>query len=323
MIDMSSFRVIVTAPIHSDALNLLEREASVYLFERLPSEDELIDHVENADAILATLNVERITRRVIEAAPKLKIIARHGVGYDNVDVEAATERGVWVTIAPVLHETVADMAFAHMLCLARNLCKATHYIKSKMWKVRDPFLFMGMDLWGKTVGIIGLGRIGSAVAKRAKGFSMEVLYYDIARKPVREEELKVRFKPLKELLRESDFIVVSCPLTEKTRGMIGEEELHLMKPTAILVNIARGPIVDHDALVKALKNRWIAGAGLDVFDEEPLPQDDPLLDLENVTLTPHIASNTKECRRRMALTAVEEILRVLHGKRPRYPVNNV
>ncbi|HDO41724.1 MAG TPA: D-glycerate dehydrogenase, partial [Candidatus Bathyarchaeota archaeon] len=153
--------------------------------------------------------------------------------------------------------------------------------------------------------------------------SMKVLYYDIVRKPVREEELKVKFKPLKELLRESDFIVVSCPLTEKTRGMIGEEELHLMKPTAILVNIARGPIVDHDALVKALKNRWIAGAGLDVFDEEPLPQDDPLLDLENVTLTPHIASNTKECRRRMALTAVEEILRVLHGKRPRYPVNNV
>lgn len=320
---MSSFHVIITAPIHNDALNLLKEKVNFYLFEKPPSEDELIAHVKNADAILVTLNVERITRRVIESAPRLKIIARHGVGYDNVDVEAASEKGIWVTIAPVLHETVADMAFAHMLCLARNLCKATYYIKSGMWRVRNPFLFMGMDLWGKTIGIIGLGRIGLAVARRAKGFSMKVLYYDIIRKPIYEEELRVKFKPLEELLRESDFIVISCPLTEKTRGMIGEEELRLMKSTAILVNVARGPIVNHDALVKALKNGWIAGAGLDVFDEEPLPQNDPLLNLKNVTLTPHIASNTLECRRRMALTVVEEILRVLHGGKPKYPVNNV
>lgn len=320
---MDKFHVVVTAPIHGDGLDVLRREADVYVFDEPPTEEELIESVRDTDAILVTLNVEKISRKVIESAPKLKVIARHGVGYDNVDVEAATERGIWVTITPVLHETVADMAFAHILCLARNVCRATHYIKSRLWRIRDPFLFRGMDVWGKVIGIIGLGRIGSAIARRAKGFSMKILYYDIVRKPMLEEELKAEYRSLKDLLRESDFIVISCPLTEHTHGMIGEEELKLMKPTAILINIARGPIVDHDALVKALREGWIAGAGLDVFWQEPLPTDDPLLDFDTLTLTPHIASNTSECRRRMALTAVEEILRVLHGEAPRYPINNI
>ncbi len=320
---MDRFRVVVTAPIHSEALDLLRKEADVHIFEKPPTEDELIESVRGADAILVTLNVERVSRRVIESASRLRVIARHGVGYDNVDVEAATERGVWVTITPVLHETVADMAFSHILCLARNICKASQYVKSRSWKIRDPFVFAGVDVWGKVIGIIGLGRIGAAIAKRAKGFSMKILYYDIVRKPSLEIELEAEYRSLMDLLRESDFVVVSCPLTEHTRGMIGEDELKLMKPTAILINIARGPIVDHDALVRALREGWIAGAGLDVFWQEPLPLDDPLLDLDNVILTPHIASNTIECRRRMALTAVEEILRVLHGEKPRYPVNDV
>jgi len=320
---MGRFYVVVTAPIYSEAIDMLKEEADVYVFDKPPVEDELIGSVKDADAILVTLNIEKVSRRVIESASRLKVIARHGVGYDNVDVEAATERGVWVTITPVLHETVADMAFAHILCLARNVCKASQYVKSRMWKVRDPFIFAGMDVWGKVIGIIGLGRIGSAIARRAKGFSMKILYYDIVRKFSLEEELNVEYRSLKDLLRESDFVVVSCPLTEYTRGMIGEEELKLMKPTAFLINIARGPIVDHNALVKALRDGWIAGAGLDVFSQEPIPLDDPLLDLDNIVLTPHIASNTLECRRRMAVTAVEEILRVLHGELPRYPVNNV
>ncbi|MBS7642226.1 D-glycerate dehydrogenase [Candidatus Bathyarchaeota archaeon] len=320
---MGRYHVVITAPIHSEALELLKKYTDVYVFDKPPTEDELIESVRDADAILVTLNVERVSRRVIESASRLRVIARHGVGYDNVDVDAATERGVWVTITPVLHETVADMAFAHILCLARNICRSSQYVKSRLWRIRDPFLFVGMDVWGKVIGIIGLGRIGSAIAKRARGFSMKILYYDIVRKPQLEAEFGVEYRSLEDLLRESDFIVVSCPLTEYTRGMIGEEELKLMKPTAILVNIARGPIVDHDSLVKALKEGWIAGAGLDVFWEEPLPLDDPLLDLDNVILTPHIASNTSECRRRMALTAVEDILRVLHGEPPRYPVNDV
>ncbi|MCS7113584.1 MAG: D-glycerate dehydrogenase [Candidatus Bathyarchaeota archaeon] len=320
---MGRFHVVVTAPIHREALDLLRNEADVYVFEEPPVEDELIESVRDADAILVTLNVERVSRRVIESASKLRVIARHGVGYDNVDVDAATERGVWVTITPVLHETVADMAFAHILCLARNVCRASQHVKSRLWRIRDPFLFVGMDVWGKVIGIIGLGRIGSAIAKRSKGFSMKILYYDIVRKPQLEIEFEAEYRPLNDLLRESDFVVISCPLTEYTRGMIGEDELKLMKPTAILVNIARGPIVDHDALVKALREGWIAGAGLDVFWQEPLPLEDPLLDLDNVILTPHIASNTSECRRRMALTAVEDILRVLHGEPPRYPVNDI
>ena len=320
---MTKFKIVVTSPIRREALELLEKEAYVKVFSRPPTEEELIKAIGDVDAILVTLNVERITRRVIESASKLKIIARHGVGYDNVDVEAATKRRIWVTITPVLHETVADMAFAHLLSLARNVCRSTLYIKSRRWKNRSPFLFTGLEVHGKTIGVIGLGRIGSAIARRARGFNMRILYYDIVRKFKIEEEIEAEFKPLENLLKESDFIVISCPLTEQTRGMIGERELKLMKPTAILVNVARGPIVNHNALVEALKRGWIAGAGLDVFYREPLPLDDSILDLENVTLTPHIASNTEDCRIRMGLTAAEEILRVLHGKKPKYPVNQI
>jgi len=274
----------------------------------------LIEVVKDADGLLVTLNVEPVTRRVIEAAPKLKVIARHGVGYDNVDVKAATERGIVVTIAPVNIETVADMTFALLLCLARKICQADWYVKSKKWTVRDPFLFMGVDVWGKTLGIIGSGRIGRAVARRAKAFGMRVIYYDIYRNEVAEKELGVEYRPLEELLRESDFVTIHVPLTKETHHMIGEKELKMMKPTAILINTARGPVIDTNALVKALKEGWIAGAALDVFEQEPLPLDHPLLELDNVILTPHIASNTIDCRIRLAVTAAEEILRVLHGE---------
>jgi phosphoglycerate dehydrogenase-like enzyme len=221
----------------------------------------------------------------------------------------------------VLDESVADNAFALLLCLAKNTCKANAYIKSGEWRVRDPFKFMGVDVWGKTAGIIGLGRIGGKIAERARGFKMKILYYDIFRKPELEKALGVYYVALDRLLREADFIFISTLLTEETRGMIGEEELSKMKRTAMLINVARGPIVRHEALVRALREGWIAGAGLDVFDHEPLPLDDPLIGLENVVLTPHISSNTIECRKRLAVTVAEEVLRVLHGESPRYAVN--
>jgi D-3-phosphoglycerate dehydrogenase len=314
------YKVVVTAPINEDGIKLLEKEAEVFIFPKPPTEEELKKAVVDADALLVTMNVENVNRDVIYSAPKLKIIARHGVGYDNVDVKAASERGIWVTTAPVLNETVADQAFALLLTLAKRTCEANNFMKSKKWIVRDPFIFQGVDVWGKTIGIIGLGRIGYAIAERAKGFKMKILYTDIIRKKELEEKLGIEYKTLEELLKESDFIIISCSLTEQTRGLIGEKELKMMKKTAYLINIARGPIVDHKALVKALKEKWIAGAGLDVFYKEPLPLDDPILELDNVILTPHIASNTVENRKRLAVTAAQEILRVLHGEQPLYPV---
>ncbi|MGQ9781389.1 MAG: 2-hydroxyacid dehydrogenase [Nitrososphaeria archaeon] len=320
---MAAFKVVVTAPMREEGLQLLRREADVIVFPRLPTEQDLKEAVRDADALLVTLNVERVTGAVIESAQRLKVIARHGVGYDNVDVDEATARGIWVTTAPVLNETVADQAFALLLSLARRICESSYHVRSKKWIKRDPMLFVGTDVWGKTIGIIGLGRIGLCIAERARGFKMNLLYYDVVRKKELEDATGIRFKLMEELLKESDFVVVSCSLTEQTRGLLGEDELKKMKNTAYVINVARGPIIDHGALVKALKEKWIAGAGLDVFHQEPLPLDDPILELDNVLLTPHLASNTIECRKRMAVVAAEEILRVLHGQKPLYPVNTV
>jgi len=318
------FKVVVTTQIHEDGIKLLKQEAEI-VFPGKPlnllTPKDIIEVGRGSDAMIVVTNVEKITREVIEGLPRLRIIARHGVGYDNVDVKVASERGIYVTTAPVLDETVADQAFALLLCLARNTCKGYNYVVSKEWKVRDPYRFMGTDVWGKTAGIIGLGRIGSRIAERARGFKMRILYYDIVRKTDLESQLGVEYKPLKDLLKESDIIFIASPLTDETRGMIGKSELASMKPSTLLINVARGPIVNHEALVGALQEGRIGGAGLDVFDREPLPLDDPLLSLGNVVLTPHLASNTVECRRRMAVTVAEEVLRVLHGEKPRYAVN--
>lgn len=316
------YKVVITAPINEEGIKLLEKEAEVLIFPKPPTVEELKKAAVDADALLVTTNVENINRDLIYSAPKLKIIARHGVGYDNVDVKATSERGIWVTTAPVLSETVADQAFALLLTLAKRTCEANHFVKSKKWTVRDPFIFQGVDVWGKAIGIIGLGRIGYAIAERAKGFKMKILYTDIVRKKELEEKLGIGYRTLEDLLKESDFIIISCSLTEQTRGLIGEKELKMMKKSAYLINIARGPIVDHKALLTALKEKWIAGAGLDVFYKEPLPLDDPILELDNVILTPHIASNTIENRKRLAVTAAQEILRVLHGEQPLYPIKN-
>jgi lactate dehydrogenase-like 2-hydroxyacid dehydrogenase len=285
------FKVVVTSQIHESGIKPLEQEAEIAFPAKplnLLTARDLIELGKDADAFIAVTNVEKITKEVIEGLPKLRVIARHGVGYDNVDVKAASEKGIYVTTAPVLDETVADQAFALLLCLARNTCKMHNYIVSKEWKAREPFRFMGTDVWGKTAGIIGLGRIGSKIAERAKGFKMRILYYDVVRKTDLETRLGLERKPLDELLKESDIIFISAPLIDATRGMIGEKELELMKPSALLINVARGPIVEN---------------------------------LENVVLTPHMASNTIECRRRQALTVAEEVLRVLHGEKPRYALN--
>jgi len=258
---------------------------------------------------------------VIAKARRLKIISRRGVGYDNVDVRAAKERGIAVTITPANAVTVADMAFALLLTAARRVIQAHSFVKNRQWKPSaDRDAFLGVDVGGKTLGIIGLGRVGSLVAKRGKGFDMKVLYYDVIRNTKLETELPVQYCPLKQLLAEADFVSLHVFLSAETKGLIGEEELRIMKKQAILVNTSRGPVIDEKALYRALKENWIAFSGLDVFEDEPIKPDNPLLDLENVVLTPHIAGTTEECRRRCSMLAVENTIRVLKGEPPLHPV---
>ncbi|ADM27215.1 Glyoxylate reductase [Ignisphaera aggregans DSM 17230] len=319
-----TFKIIVTYRIDEEGLKLLKSIGDVFISEKMiTSEDELIKNISDTDAVLAVRGVEPFTRRVLESAPKLKIIARHGVGYDKIDVNAANELGIWVTIAPVNASTVAEHTIALIMALAKKLFKLDRFVRDGVWyKERMEFPdLLGIDLAGRVLGIIGLGRIGQEVAKRALALGMKVIYYDIVRREDLERTWNIEYRSLNELLRTSDFVSIHVPLTNETYHMIGEKELRLMKPTAYLVNTARGAVIDTDALVKALKEGWIAGAGLDVFEEEPLPPNHPLTKLDNVILTPHAASLTIECRRRLAITAAEEIIRVLRGGEPRYPVN--
>ena len=264
------------------------------------------------------LGLELADNAFLNEFPKLKIIARYGVGYDNVNVEACTKRGIYVTHTPgILSHAVAELTICLMLSLSRNLIQADKYVRTE-WAKPDKKVKLpkGTDLYGKVLGIIGLGRIGCQVAARAKAFGMKVIYYDIERKTNLEENLGIQYTDLETLLKEADFISLHVPLTPKTRNLITEKELKLMKSTAYLINTSRGPVIDEEALCKALKNGWIAGAGLDVFSEEPLPLNSPLIDLENVILTPHIGTYTAETRRAMALMCIENVRTALMGRTP-------
>jgi glyoxylate reductase len=239
------------------------------------------------------------------------------VGFDNIDVAAATARGVLVTNTPgVLTETTADFAFALLLTTARRVVEGDHLARSGGWPTWHPSFLLGQDVHGATLGIVGLGAIGSAVARRARGFAMRVLYSDSRPRPELEVELGASFVPLEALLRESDFVTLHVPLTPQTHHLIGRRELGLMKPSAFLINTSRGPVVDQEALCEALRSHVIAGAGLDVAEVEPVPEGDPLLELENFVLTPHVASASVATRTRMAGMAADAILAVLQGERP-------
>jgi len=312
-------KVYVARKIPEVGIELLKKFCDVNYRDEIPppSREELLDAVEDVDAIYCTLS-ERIDREVMDRAGKLRVIGTMSVGVDHIDVNYATSRGIYVVYTPgVLTETVADHAWALLLATARRVAEADRIIREGGWEIPwAPTMMLGYDVHGKTLGVVGMGRIGSAVARRAKGFNMRVLYYDIIRRKELEEELGAEYVELDELLRESDFVTLHVPLTPKTRGLIGERELRLMKKTAILVNTSRGPVVEQKALTRALREGWIAGAGLDVFEEEPIPADDPLLKLDNVVLTPHIASASHDTRNRMAEYAAEGIIKVLKGERP-------
>jgi glyoxylate reductase len=269
----------------------------------------------------AILGTDRWTAAMLGEASRLRLIALTAVGFDMVDVAAATARGVLVTNTPdVLTETVADLTFALLLAAARRVCETERWMRAGQWQTLGVTP-MGRDIHHATLGIVGLGRIGAAVAERARGFRMSVLYFDFVRREDLEREFGYRFVPLDTLLRESDFVTLHVPLLPQTSGMIGAAELALMKPTAYLINAARGPVVDERALIAALQAGRIAGAGLDVYESEPVHSSSPLLAMENVITLPHVGSATEATRQAMVDLATDNVLAVLQGKPPLTPVN--
>ena len=274
-----------------------------------------------AAEVEAILGTDRWTAAMLGEASRLRLIALTAVGFDMVDVAAATARGVLVTNTPdVLTETVADLTFALLLAAARRVCETERWMRAGQWQTLGVTP-MGRDVHHATLGIVGLGRIGAAVAERARGFRMSVLYFDFVRQEDLEREFGYRFVPLDTLLRESDFVTLHVPLLPQTSGMIGAAELALMKPTAYLINAARGPVVNERALVAALQAGRIAGAGLDVYENEPVPSSSPLLAMENVITLPHVGSATEATRQAMVDLATDNVLAVLQGKPPLTPVN--
>lgn len=309
--------VIVTEPIHPDAMALLSAHTEARVAPGW-DEESLLSCIGEAEGVILR-GLGAFTRRLFEAAPRLRIVARHGAGYDNVDLEAARDHGVIVTNTPdATTASVAEHTLALLLAVARRVALGDRGMRSGDWGVRERCT--GMDLGGRTLGVIGYGRIGRRVAALCHhGLGMEIAYHDLQPLP-RDPELPARYLPLDELLATADAVTLHVNLGPSTRHLIGRRELALLKPGAILVNASRGPVVDEAALVEALRGGRLGGAGLDVFEEEPVRGVHPLCAFDNVVLTPHIASQTPETRRRMAMDAVEEVLAVLAGGRPRYPV---
>ena len=315
--------VFITRPIFESVLTQIASQCEVKRNreDRTLSREELFAGLAGCQGVLCQLT-DRMDREAMEHAPELRVIANIAVGYDNIDVASATERGILVTNTPeVLTETTADFAFALLLAAARRLVEADQFARSGQWKQWKLDMLLGTDAHHSTLGIIGLGRIGRAVARRAKGFQMTVLYSMPHRaSPEVEQELGARYVPLETLLRESDFVSLHVPLKPETRHLIGAPQLALMKPTAILINTTRGPVVDEAALVEALREGRIQGAGLDVFECEPEIHPG-LAGLSNVVLAPHIGSGSRQTRLRMVELAAENLLAALNGHIPPNLVN--
>ena len=310
-------KVLVTREIPEAGLRPLEDFDVTVLSERPPERGELLEAAQGIDGVLSTLT-ERIDDEFMNAAGEnLKVVANMAVGYDNVDVATANERGIVVTNTPdVLEETTADTAFMLMLAAARRLGEGERIVRSGRWEAWGPKMLLGPDVWGKKLGIVGFGRIGQALARRARGFDMEILYYNRSRREEAEEELGASYLELDELLETADFITLHTPLTDETRHLIDAPALDRMKPEAVLVNTSRGPVVDEAALADALAGGRIFAAGLDVYEEEPKVHP-KLLELENVVLAPHIGSGSIETRGKMAVLAAENLAAVLRGEQPK------
>ena len=303
-------RVLVAAPLHEKAIEVLKNAGFEVVYEEYPDEERLLELAKDVDAIIVR-SKPKVTRKVIENAPNLKVIGRAGVGLDNIDLDAAKERSIEVVNSPgASSRSVAELAMALMFNVTRKIAFADRKMREGVWAKKQC---MGFELEGKTLGIVGFGRIGYNIAKIAKAMGMNLLLYDPYPNFERAKEVGGKFVELEELLKESDVVTLHVPLLDSTYHLINEERLKLMKPTAILINAARGPIIDTNALVKALREGWIAGAGLDVFEEEPLPAGHELTKLDNVVLTPHIGASTVEAQMRAGVEVAEKVVKVLKG----------
>jgi D-3-phosphoglycerate dehydrogenase len=315
---MAKLRVLLYEDMAEEGKAILREKAEIVFAEKL-DEFYLSERAKDVDGIVIRAN-GKTTRKIMESAPRLKVVGRHGIGVENIDLQAATDLGIWVVNTPDANDqSVAEHFFGLALMLSKMLKKGDIALREGRWEAR--YVHIGRELKGKTLGILGFGRIGKAIGHIAhKGFEMNVLYYDSVRFEAMEQEIKTVKVSLDDILSRSDFISINLPMLPETKNLIGAKELGLMKPTAYILNLARGTIWDEKALESVLKHGKIAGAASDVFAVEPAMKDHPLLKLDNFIATPHMAAHTKEALERMSLV-VEDIVRVLEGKEPLHPVN--
>lgn len=317
---MAQLKVFITRPIPEEIRAKIAAECEVDMWHTSAILPPIAEKIPPLDGLM-TYGHEPVSPEMIATSPNLKVVSVVGVGYDHVHVGACREKGIAVGHTPgVLSDTTADMTMTLLLAASRNIVPAAKHVQTKQWLYYDPNILWGYDVHHATIGIVGMGRIGYAVAKRALAFDMRVLYYKRERRRDWEEELGIEYVDMEQLLRDSDFVTLHVPLTDETTHMIGKVELELMKSTAILVNIARGPVVDHYALHDALAAGQIAGAALDVTEPEPLNTDHPLLSLDNVIIAPHLGSATIQTRMKMATMAMENLLAGLKGEQLPYGV---
>jgi len=310
-------KVFVTRLIPEAGLDMVvaATDADVWQEQLPPPPEVLLERLRGKDGLLSLLT-DHVDAEVMDAAPGLRVISNYAVGFDNIDLAAATARGIPVGHTPdVLTETTAEMAWALLMAVSRRIVEGDRYTRALRWKTWEPKLLLGRDLHGSTLGIVGFGRIGQRVARQAQGFDMRVLYFDVHRNDAVASELGAEYAGFDDLLQESDFVTLHTALTEETHHLIGERELKLMGPETILANTSRGPVIDEAALAVALREGWILGAGLDVTEVEPIPADSPLLALDNVVICPHIASASLRTRSKMATMAAENLLAGLRGDR--------
>jgi glyoxylate reductase len=315
--------VYVTRHLPGGALEYLLEHALVDLWEGdlPPPRDELVRQSAQSDGVLALLT-DWIDDDLLEASPNLLVVSNMATGFDNVDIAVATRRNVLVTRTPgVLSETTAEFTIALIFAAARRVVEGDRQTRAGEWKTWGPEILLGRDLAGATLGIVGMGGIGAEVARRARALGMRIVYHSRSQKPALERRYRMQFLGLDGLLERADFVSLHAPLTLETRHLINARTLHLMKPTAVLVNTARGPLIDQAALHQALAKGRIAAAALDVTDPEPMPADDPILALPNVIITPHIASASVATRSRMAMLAAENLVEALRGRIPKHAVN--
>lgn len=320
---MSRPRIYITRKVPEKTIKAFADSFEINMWEK---EDEpvprniLIEEIKHTDGLLCVLS-DNIDQELLNQGSRLKVVANLAVGYDNIDLNAAKQYGITVTNTPdVLTETTADLAFALLMATARRIVEANHYIEKDLWNNWSPYLLAGSDIHHQTIGIVGMGRIGEAIARRAKGFGMSVVYHNRSRKYDAEKELQATYVAFDQLLSEADFVVSVVPLTKETAGIFDENAFNKMKSSAIFINVSRGATVDEDALVKALKTKQISAAGLDVFHEEPIRANHPLMELENALCLPHIGSASINTRTKMIDLCMENITAVLQGKTPKTSV---